>query len=82
MATRLLTRPLRCILAAIVLALTLLIPVGQPLTTVSAAQARPLGATFTVTNTNDSDAGLLRQAILCANATAGADVINITAMGK
>jgi len=32
-------------------------------------------ATFTVTNTNDSGAGSLRQAILDANATAGADTI-------
>ncbi len=33
------------------------------------------GATFTVTNTNDSGAGSLRQAILDANAAAGADDI-------
>jgi hypothetical protein len=39
------------------------------LTGVSAA------ATFTVTNTNDSGAGSLRQAILDANGTAGADTI-------
>ena len=32
-------------------------------------------ATFTVTNTNDSGAGSLRQAILDANAAGGADVI-------
>ena len=32
-------------------------------------------ATFTVTNTNDSGAGSLRQAILDANASGGADVI-------
>src|SRR6185369_13549143 len=32
-------------------------------------------ATFTVTNTNDSGAGSLRQAILDANAAAGADTI-------
>src|SRR5512143_1307913 len=44
-------------------------------------EARSLGATFMVTNTNDSGAGSLRQAILNANATAGADVINITATG-
>lgn len=35
----------------------------------------PVFATFTVTNTNDSGAGSLRQAILDANANAGADVI-------
>ena len=39
--------------------------------------------TFTVTNTNDSGAGSLRQAIIDANANAGADVIdfNITGIG-
>ena len=39
--------------------------------------------TFTVTNTNDSGAGSLRQAIIDANANAGADVIdfNITGSG-
>jgi hypothetical protein len=35
-------------------------------------------ATFSVTNTNDSGAGSLRQAILDANAAAGADTINFT----
>jgi hypothetical protein len=34
-------------------------------------------ATFTVTNTDDSGAGSLRQAILDANATAGADTIDL-----
>src|SRR4051812_20283085 len=38
-------------------------------------------ATFTVTNTNDSGAGSLRQAILDANSTAGQDTISITATG-
>ncbi|MDQ4121298.1 MAG: carboxypeptidase-like regulatory domain-containing protein [Acidobacteriota bacterium] len=37
---------------------------------------RAQAATFTVTNTNDSGAGSLRQAITDANNTAGADVIN------
>jgi hypothetical protein len=36
-------------------------------------------ATFPVTNTNDSGAGSLRQAILDANAMAGADTINFDA---
>jgi len=41
------------------------------------------GATFTVTNTNDSGAGSLRQAILDANGNAGLDTItfNITGSG-
>ncbi|MFN9420110.1 MAG: DUF4347 domain-containing protein, partial [Pirellula sp.] len=40
-------------------------------------------ATYTVTNTNDTGAGSLRQAILDANANAGADIIvfNITGSG-
>ena len=40
-----------------------------------AAAASASAATFTVTNTNDSGAGSLRQAILDANAAAGADTI-------
>jgi len=36
------------------------------------------GAIFTVTNTNDSGPGSLRQAILDANATPGADTINFS----
>jgi CSLREA domain-containing protein len=41
-----------------------------------------LAATFTVTNTNDSGAGSLRQAILNANANAGADLINFNIAGS
>ena len=41
--------------------------------TISAINA--MAATFTVTNTNDSGAGSLRQAILDANAAAGADTV-------
>ena len=37
--------------------------------------------TFTVTNTNDSGAGSLRQAILDANANAGADIIDFNISG-
>src|SRR5439155_26949600 len=42
---------------------------------------RCLPSTFTVLNTNDSGAGSLRQAILDANAAAGADVINFNIDG-
>src|SRR5215207_5297457 len=38
-------------------------------------------ASFIVTNTNDSGAGSLRQAILDANGTAGADTITFTVSG-
>ena len=38
-------------------------------------------ATFMVSNTNDSGAGSLRQAILDANSSAGEDVIEVTAVG-
>src|SRR6185369_5159213 len=38
-------------------------------------------ATFTVTNTNDSGAGSLRQAILDANATAGFDTVAFNIAG-
>lgn len=41
-----------------------------------------LGATFTVTNTNDSGAGSLRQAILDANAHVGADTIAFNIVGS
>src|SRR5207244_573235 len=46
-------------------------------------EPKALAASFTVTNTNDSGAGSLRQAILDANASAGADTIsfNISASG-
>src|SRR5262249_32113246 len=39
-------------------------------------------ATFTVTNTNDSGAGSLRQAILDANGALGADTINFNIPGS
>lgn len=47
---------------------------------VETVKARP-STTITVTNTNDSGPGSLRQAILDANAAPGADVIQITAVG-
>ena len=40
------------------------------------------GATFTVTNPNDSGAGSLRQAILDANANAGDDTISFNILGS
>ncbi|MEW6129644.1 MAG: C25 family cysteine peptidase [Acidobacteriota bacterium] len=40
------------------------------------------GATFTVTNTNDSGAGSLRQAIINANATSTIDTINFAITGS
>jgi hypothetical protein len=53
------------------------------LTTACLLAAKPAQAstTFTVTNTNDSGAGSLRQAMLDANATTGADVINFNIAG-
>ncbi|MCI0711988.1 MAG: hypothetical protein L0154_17675, partial [Chloroflexi bacterium] len=45
------------------------------------ALPRAEAATFTVTNTNDSGAGSLRQAIIDANGSAGADVINFSVAG-
>jgi predicted outer membrane repeat protein len=71
-------------LTAVSLALILaLLGVGHLLRSlghIQTAAALPT-ATFTVSNLNDSGAGSLRQAILNANATAGADVIQITAVG-
>jgi hypothetical protein len=49
------------------------------LLTISASAA--LGATFTVTNTNDAGAGSLRQAILDANGAAGLDTIAFNVSG-
>src|SRR5262245_17028738 len=40
---------------------------------------RVSAATFTVTNTNDTGTGTLRQAIIDANGMAGADIINFAA---
>src|SRR5262249_53458055 len=44
--------------------------------TLEALEDRLVPSTFTVMNTSDSGAGSLRQAILYANVSAGADVIN------
>jgi len=61
----------------------------KPLTTAPAVSplastpVRPLAATtYTVTNTNDSGAGSLRQAILDANANAGTDTIAFNIPGS
>src|SRR5262245_43378446 len=43
---------------------------------VEALEDRTVPSTFTVTNTNDSGDGSLRQAVLDANALAGPDAIN------
>src|SRR6476660_3159381 len=42
---------------------------------------RVQAASFTVTNTNDSGAGSLRQAMLDANASSGADIISFNISG-
>src|SRR5262249_52828062 len=47
---------------------------GSPVNLV-VSSAPLLGATFTVTNTNDTGAGTLRQAIIDANASPGLDTI-------
>jgi trimeric autotransporter adhesin len=52
-----------------------------PSNTLAGAQWDGVLATFTVTNTNDAGAGSLRQAILDANANAGADVITFNISG-
>src|SRR5438128_2062733 len=44
--------------------------------TLEQLESRLAPSTFTVVNTNDAGAGSLRQAILDANSTAGADLIN------
>ena len=53
-----------------------LVLLGALVVALGGAQAAPLAA-FTVTNTDDSGAGSLRQAILNANASPGGDIITI-----
>ena len=48
----------------------------------AALPAAAVGAVFTVTNVSDSGAGSLRQAILSANASAGADTIRFNVPGS
>src|SRR4051794_37024563 len=45
-------------------------------------ESRLAPATFTVNSVNDAGAGSLRQAILDANAAAGADTINFSIVGS
>lgn len=71
------------ITAVILLSLLVLLGVGQLLHTlghIQVAAALP-STTFTVSNLSDSGPGSLRQAILNANASAGPDVIQMTAVG-
>jgi len=51
------------------------------LTRIERLEGRVLLSTFTVTNVNDTGAGSLRQAILSANASPGADVIEFDIAG-
>ena len=69
------------VLSISLVALTLALGAAMSLAQWRSAQARPLGATYTVTNTNSSGAGSLRNAINNANANPGPDVISITANG-
>ena len=48
---------------------------------IAAMPSAALAATYTVTNTNDSGPGSLRQAILDANAAAGLDTIAFNVSG-
>jgi hypothetical protein len=63
--------------AMVVWLLAALVTVGLMLATTGPAHA----ANFTVTNTNDSGAGSLRQAILNANAAPGADTVRFAVPG-
>jgi hypothetical protein len=58
-------------LLSFALVLSIVAPLGF-----SSMVPQAFAATYTVTNANDSGAGSLRQAILDANANAGADIIN------
>lgn len=64
------------LIIGIVLSITLSLGLFFSLTTTTHA------ATFTVTNTDDSGAGSLRQAIIDANAAGGADTINFNIPGS
>ncbi len=59
----------------------LLRPMGFAIVAFASAVSAARAATFTVTNSGDSGPGSLRQAILDANAAAGADVIDFNIPG-
>ncbi len=63
------------------LALVLLGGIGLALSDVPTTQAQSLATTFAVSNTKDSGGGSLRQAILAANASPGADTIVFSLSG-
>ena len=65
---------------ALLVALAALVGTITSLGRVQPVAARPL-ATFIVSNTLESGVGSLRQAILDANASPGADVVDVTAAG-
>lgn len=77
-----LSRPIAALGLALALVGALFVGLGRLQTAQAQALTGITGlATFTVTNTNDSGLGSLRQAILDANATPGVDAITITANG-
>ena len=65
----------------ILVALAVMATVASLLVGPATRTAYAAGTTFTITNTNDSGAGSLRQAILDANATTDADVIEFDIAG-
>src|SRR6476661_4312965 len=67
------------VLGAAALAVTALVALGAA--DAARAVAAPAATKFTVTNTNDSRPGSLRQAIADANSVPGPDTIRITAHG-
>lgn len=73
-------RRIKQILPSIILIISLILNLVDPglgavLAQDETSSSQPLLAVFSVTNTNDSGAGSLRQAILDANATPGTDTI-------
>jgi hypothetical protein len=68
--------------ASRILALDVLLAVLLAAYLLLAAKPAHAATTFTVTNTNDSGAGSVRQAIIDANNTSGADTINFNIPGS